>query len=218
MSDQKKIVVKNIDVNRGNSQAQIPVTATLVTTPAQKLMERNFPYVQAQIYKITYLSKIVAKINKTDEIVEACSKEVEVWLEEAIKALNDEQQRLETLIDQNGLTSVKINYTNPIKYQTGIKTPKGRILLDIISTFDVVCQLSDKLFLGGIFEEDQNQKLQYIMKRVIEKRCGRIRNTANRLDKAQKKASELIDSDEVVELVDGIDDEPSTTETVKPED
>ena len=202
MTETTEVTKKNIDVNRGNSHAQIRISETLYTTPAQKTFERNFPTVQGYIYKITYMGRIVAQMNKTFDLVDEYVRQVDEWLEDAEKQISDELGRLITLVEQNGLEEVSVTFTAPIEYEVGIKTPKGRTLLNIFRSFDDVCKLSDKLFLGGVFEEEQTQKLQFTLKRIIEKRCGRIRNAAIKLEKAQKIASDKLNSDDVETLGD----------------
>ena len=176
--------------SKGNSKAVLSKRVDLDTTPAQKALEKDFNVLQGHLFRINYMSEIIANQNDTQEVVSKTNEAVAEVFEKAITHILKEQSRLDTLIDQNKLNEADMHHDNPVSYQVEISSPLAQKLILLYVQYDSLIKKSEFLYLNSLFEPKQAQNLQYEYKRVVERVGGRIRDLASKLHKAQQIATE----------------------------
>lgn len=189
-SSNETVLKKLKGKSKGNSKAVLRKQINLDTTPAQKALEKDFNVLQGHLFRINYMSEIIANQNDTHELVKETNDAVAEVLDKAISHILKEQDRLIHLIDQNGLDETDMQHDNPVSFQVEMSTPLAQKLILLYQEYDSLTKKSDFLYLNALFESKQTQKLQYEYKRVVEKVGGRIRDLASKLNKAQQVATE----------------------------
>ena len=190
-SKEKKPELKRLKgKSKGNSKAILRKRIDLDTTPAQKALEKDYNVLQGHLFRINYMSEIIANQNDTQDIVTETNKVVDEVLERSITHILKEQERLNTIIDQNGLDENDMEHDNPVSFHVEMSTPVAQKLIMLYQQYDSLIKKSDFLYLNSLFDSKQAQNLQYEYKRVVEKVGGKIRDLASKLNKAQQLATE----------------------------
>lgn len=176
MAKSKKVEPERADQNehRGNSRAVLKMELKLETTPAQKIFERHFHVVAANLYHMTVMLPILSSI----PIAQKAEELLDQYMNMAHEGLRKEIERMQTIAEQNSISDMP-TYTSPAVEVLEITTPHAARFARIIAELDHCSKMIEAVWMGGLFSASQkNQCLWHAQNRVA-RLGGRIRNLNN---------------------------------------
>lgn len=173
------------------SRAVIERTIELQSTPAIKVMNRNFKRISFALYSIAVILPIITKNDeqslKVDELVDQ-------WFADTEDKLAKEQMRLRKVLEDNGIDTTP-HYSNPQKIQATIDTPRANEFLSLLEHLDRVVALIETGWLHGEFTNRQRHACTFMHQKILMKLAGRIIE----LELRSRKAADAQGKDKEVE-------------------
>lgn len=165
-------------VHRGNSRAVKKLRINLGTTPAQKVLDRHYGVVSANLYHMCVMLPILTNT----EIAGRVETLLEQYFEVAHSGIHAEIQRVQALLEQAGMADDSdTSFTRPNTVTIEITTPYGARFARLTSDLDRLIQLIENAFLSGIFSSVQRATAIRHGSNRISRLGGRIRNLHNSL-------------------------------------
>lgn len=162
--------------HRGNSRAVRKMRFNLGTTPAQKILDRHYGVVSANLYHMCVMLPILT----TTEIAARAESLLEQYFEVAHAGIHGEIARVQTLLQQAGDES-ETSFTRPTPIEIEITTPYAARFARLTSDLDQLIALIESAFLVGLFTSVQRATAIRHGSNRISRLGGRIRNLHNSL-------------------------------------
>lgn len=120
---------------------------------AQRVMNRVFKRTVRALYSIDTILRIIGDDQEMDEVEEIIAK----MFTDAQKALEEESSRLDTLMENNGISEVP-EYTNPHTYQVKITSPQAAVYANLVSGLDALMVKMDACWLLSVLDNKQRKE------------------------------------------------------------
>lgn len=160
------------------------------------------------LYGIDVILRIIGDDNEIDEVEQIISQ----LIEDCAKAVDNEQARLDKLMETNGIDEVP-DYTDPITFNAKISSPQVGQFVGLVRKLDVLMISMDTLWLSSVLSNKQRVDGNYAWQQRIIKLARRIIDIKIRTRKsAQAKGKQA----EVEQAVPSTDDDITEEETDNP--
>ncbi len=197
------------------SQPYITRDCELQSRFSQTAYNRIFEQVSGSLY----LLGIVLRIVGTDEEALEVEKVVDDMISEVSTELDNEAQRLDKLLEANGLEGCHPKYTHPETFEVQLTSPRAGRFLYLIEQLDVLAQKLDSLWLTGVLTDQQYANSGYAWQRRVVRLANRIRQITSRAiasaknkgEETEKKVAEAV-AKSSVDVNKPIGDETETAE------
>ena len=175
---------------------------------AQRVVDRVFRRTVSALYGIDVILRIIGDENEIDEVEQIISQ----LIEDCAKAVDNEQARLDKLMESNGIDEVP-DYTDPITFNAKISSPQVGQFVGLVRKLDALMISMDTLWLSSVLSNKQRVDGNYAWQQRIIKLARRIIDIEIRARKSAKaKGKEA----EVEQAVPSTDDEITEEETDTP--
>lgn len=164
--------------HKGNSRAVRKIKVHLGTTPAQKVLERHYGVVSANLY---HMCVMVPILTNTD-IAARTESLIEQYFEVAHSGIHGEIQRVQTLLEQSGIADDSdTTFTRAQELTIDITTPYAARFARLTSDLDRLISIIESAFLTGVFTSVQRATAIRHGSNRLSRLGGRIRNLHNSL-------------------------------------
>ncbi|WP_282174687.1 hypothetical protein [Vibrio diabolicus] len=181
---------------------------TINSLQAQRVVDRVFRRTVSALYGIDVILRIIGDENEIDEVEDIISH----LIEDCAKAVDNEQARLDKLMESNGIDEVP-DYTDPITFNAKISSPQVGQFVGLVRKLDALMISMDTLWLSSVLSNKQRVDGNYAWQQRIIKLARRIIDIEIRARKsAQAKGKEA----EVEQAVPSTDDDITEEETDNP--
>ena len=157
------------------SRLFIKVEVVLSSHQAQQVYKRMFVPLSHAVYQLSVVLRIIATPEAADQIEEI----VESQLRSVLSELKSEQERLQILIDDAGLTDAP-GFSNAQDLKVEVSTPQAGLFLTMIRELDKVVEMIGQLWLAGQFSNQQYTSGAYQWQRRLMRMANRIRTLSDR--------------------------------------
>jgi len=177
----------NIQSIPGHSKAKLERTIILKSPAAQKVIERNYKYMNDILYSVSVRLPFQIKNDKAIEKIDS-------YITDAFKIIEDdlilEQARIKKILDDNGIDEL-IGFSIPKDYPLEIYTPKANIFIRLVTQLDRLMQYIDTAWMNGEMDDIQKKNGGYTWQRRLMKMSGKI---ASLEKNARVEASKITDA------------------------
>lgn len=181
---------------------------TINSLQAQRVVDRVFRRTVSALYGIDVILRIIGDENEIDEVEQIISQ----LIEDCAKAVDNEQARLDKLMESNGIDEVP-DYTDPITFNAKISSPQVGQFVGLVRKLDALMISMDTLWLSSVLSNKQRVDGNYAWQQRIIKLARRIIDIEIRARKSAKaKGKEA----EVEQAVPSTDDDITEEETDNP--
>ena len=188
---------------------------TINSLQAQRVVDRVFRRTVSALYGIDVILRIIGDENEIDEVEQIISQ----LIEDCAKAVDNEQARLDKLMESNGIDEVP-DYTDPITFNAKISSPQVGQFVGLVRKLDALMISMDTLWLSSVLSNKQRVDGNYAWQQRIIKLARRIIKLARRIIdieiRARKSAQAKGKEAEVEQAVPSTDDEITEEETDTP--
>lgn len=164
--------------HKGNSRAVRKIKVHLGTTPAQKVLERHYGVISANLYHMCVMVPILTNTDiaaRTESLIES-------YFEVAHSGIHGEIQRVQTLLEQSGVQDdSETSFTRSQELTIDITTPYAARFARLTSDLDRLIAIIESAFLTGVFNSVQRATAIRHATNRLARLGGRIRNLHNSL-------------------------------------
>lgn len=179
-------------VNPANPGISIPAyeqNITINSLQAQKVMRRVFSRASSSLYRIDVILRIISTADDADAVESIIEKE----MHEVEEAMTQAKTRFETLLENNGITSLPV-YDVVYKEDVRIISPHVGRFLGLVRRLDELVSMIDALWLNGlVVNKDRNSEVYRWQQRIITlgSRIINLERRARQSARTQGKESEV---------------------------
>ncbi len=135
-------------VTKRTSRPHITRQITLNTYDAQHLFERSYTHTTSAFFLLGIILPAIGDEDQADEYAEVITGE----LRRCGDDLDIEIKRMNSFIEENGLSIDVIDYTNSKVESAAICSPMDNLYLGMIQQLDELAGLMSLLWIGGVFD------------------------------------------------------------------
>lgn len=175
----KSVALPSSAVNN-HSLPVLTLDVSFKTKHVQDLVEAHYKKTVSSLYKC---STILLILKKGDKAIAALNEDIRLKLQDGLKHLKSEEERVKTLIEQNNITLFP-TYTNPVNLQIKLTSPLAKLFIDLVLKLDDVCQKVDALWYAAVLDDSQRNNQAYNNARYIRRIAGNIQELEAKAMKA----------------------------------
>jgi len=158
------------------SQAFLERELTLHSRYAQKAYDRIYNSASGSLY----ILGVVLRIIGSEEEAQKVEKLVDNMLLDVENELNAEIERLNKLLENNGLSDVHTSYTFPKVLSVPVTSPRGAKFLWFVEMLDTIAARLDCLWISGLLTDKQYTNASFQWQRRVIRLANKIRNITSR--------------------------------------
>lgn len=140
---------------------------------AQQVFRRGFDLYTDAIYSLSVVLRAVG----TEDQVRAMEELIDDRLNRAQNDIRNEIARLEKVVEDNGITLDRVNYSEPVVVEAKISSHRSARYAGILHEFDGLIAKLDALWLSGMIPDNEYSRILYEWKRRILKIASSARGT-----------------------------------------
>ena len=165
--------------------AALRQTLSLQTTVAQRVYNRAFERLKADIYTLTVSARTV----DMDEAADIAENFLKDAMDKPARDLKEDIRRTDVLMDENAVETTG-NYPSAVELQASFTTPQAKRFLDLIQGVDTLAVRLDALWLHQVIDTRNCKDRQYQWQRRLFKTANRTREHAHSARRAVTAAQE----------------------------
>lgn len=172
--DKKSVTEKPQPKRKPREAASRPVfkqKLIVQSLQGQRIMNKSFEYVSRSLFRLGVILRIIGEQEEIDQVNGVIQK----YRDEVVADFEGQQERLATLLSQNGVSEDSLcEFTSPKEYSIEISSPQLSKFVSLLSDLDKIIQMTDTLWLMGIFEDKQRMVSNYQAQQRLFRFAGRI--------------------------------------------